>query len=229
VLRPTHPKRPTSNSLNPQVLRPILPPYPLNEAELRTHSILPFSHNHWQRRASKTRFQVSQETHVLDSIGRPPYPTSELENVIDNSSRISYPRPLVASLRTSITVRRQTSEMFVGDPSSLSSQQVPRLSGNCNYGRGEAEITRTSVSSSRIRRMVGLVEVIEQEERSWANGILPESNTTSLILLNPRLNWRWHRAPGGNSSPVPADLVAGLVLATSQIARDRRHSLGFFH
>lgn len=220
-LRPTHSERPTSNSLNIQILRPILPPYPLSEAQLRTHSIVPFSRGHWKKgRASRARVQAS---HVLGSIGRPPYPTSELENVIDNSSRISYPRPLLASPRTSTSVKRQTSEMFLGDPSSLSSQQVPQLTDNFNFGRNEVEITRTSVSSGRFGRMVDLVEVIEQEERSWAHGSLSESNTVSLTLPNTWLNWPWRGAPGDNSSPIPADLVAGL--AVGQVARDRKQSL----
>lgn len=229
ILRPSHPEHRTSNSLNLHILRPILPPYPSSEAEFGTHSILPVFRDYCQPRASRTRTQVSLETHVPDSIGRPPYPTSELESVIDNSSRDSYPRPLFASPRTSTSVRRQTSEMFLGDPSSLSSQQVPQLTDNFNFGRDEVEITETSVPSGRIKRMVDLVELIKQEERSWACGSLPESNTPSLTLLNPWLNWPWRGPPGANSSPVPADLVAGLVLAAGQVARDRRRSPDFFH
>ena len=228
VCRSTYSEHPTSNLRDIQVPpTTICPPYPISEAERGTQGLASVLSNYWQFASSEIPPPVSLEIHLPDTPRCPPYPISEPESVISNLSPVPYPRPLFTSPRTSINVRRQTSEMFLIDAHIPNSRQVSQLTDTSNFGHAGVGVTGTSVSRGRLQTIASLEQLVDQERRDWASGSLSQLNMVSHTFPNHRSTWPWREFPGAGSFPLPSGLVAGLN--AGQIAQDRRIWRNLFH
>lgn len=228
VCRSASSEHPTSNLLD--ILVPpntICPPYPISEAERDNQGLASVPSNYWQFASSEIPTPVSQKIHLPDTPRRPPYPISEPESVMSNLPPVSYPHPLFASPKTSISVRRQTSEMFLTDAHSPNSRQVSQRTDTSKFGHAGVEVTGMNVSRGRLQTIASLEQLVDQERRDWASGSLSQLNMVSHSFPNHHSTWPWREFPGAGSLPLPSGLVAGLN--AGQIAQDRRIWRNLFH